>query len=381
MKILHLMLASFYIDHYNYQENALPRQNKGDGNDVEIIASCFTFNAEGKGTYLRPSKYENEDGIPVIRLQYRKIFSHGILRRVRTYPGVYKLIEAFHPDVIMFHGCSSWELLTVAKYKKKHPSVRLYVDNHADQNNSGQGFVSNVIQHRCFYKPILHRALQYIDKVFYLSIECGDFLRDVYSIPDKHLEFYPLGGKIITAEERKSISLSIQTSNGVDENNIIFCHSGKMDAKKRTAEIIRAFSKIDDTRMRLWLFGSLADDIKSEILALIDNDNRISFMGWKKPEELTQYLCATDMYIQLGGQSATMQNALCCGCAIMLYPHKSHEPYVQHNGFFIRTEEDMILTFNNISSNPEQLKRMQSASFVVARKLLDYKKLAARLYE
>ena len=36
MKILHLMLACFYIDNYSYQENYLPKYHKKQGNDVEI---------------------------------------------------------------------------------------------------------------------------------------------------------------------------------------------------------------------------------------------------------------------------------------------------------------------------------------------------------
>ena len=43
MKILHLMLACFYIDKYSYQENYLPKYHKKQGHDVEIIASLFTF--------------------------------------------------------------------------------------------------------------------------------------------------------------------------------------------------------------------------------------------------------------------------------------------------------------------------------------------------
>ena len=71
MKIVHCCLSCFYIDNYNYQENALPRQNKLDGHDVSIIASTETFINNTNLGYVQPSQYVNEDGIPVRRIPYR----------------------------------------------------------------------------------------------------------------------------------------------------------------------------------------------------------------------------------------------------------------------------------------------------------------------
>ena len=71
MKILHLMLGCFYIDHYSYQENYLPKYHKMQGHDVEIVASLFTFDENGKGKWLpKADQYTNEYGIPVTRLAF-----------------------------------------------------------------------------------------------------------------------------------------------------------------------------------------------------------------------------------------------------------------------------------------------------------------------
>ena len=73
MRILHLMLACFYIDNYNYQENILPRINKQDGHDVKIIASVEMFIDNESIGCVEPGRYVNEDGIEVVRLPYKKI--------------------------------------------------------------------------------------------------------------------------------------------------------------------------------------------------------------------------------------------------------------------------------------------------------------------
>lgn len=381
MRILHCCLSSFYIDNHNYQENALPRQNKVDGHEVLILASTETIMSNNKLGYVNPSKYVNEDGINVIRIPYRSYLPHTIMKKIRAYKDAFRYISDFRPDVILFHGSGAYEIAKVAKYKKSHPEVKLFVDSHTDFNKSARGFLSKDILHRMLYKRFINKALPCIDKVLCVSIECYDFLREFYEIPNQKLEIYPLGGTVFEEDEysikRKRIRAELQ----LDDTNILFVHSGKMDRAKRTSKLLKAFKEVPSDRLKLILIGRIPKDMEAEILSFVDNDSRVDFLGWKSIEELQEYLCAADMYLQPGSQSATMQNAICCGCPVMLYPHKSHKPYLKGNGFFVETVKDMTDVFKTIDSNPEILKDMSEASYKVAYDLLDYRKLAARLYE
>lgn len=381
MKIVHCCLSNFYIDNYNYQENALPRQNKADGHDVVIIASTFTFVDNKRGGYTKKGEYVNEDGIRVIRIPYRRLFPTIIMSKIKAFPGVEKLLEKEKPDIIMFHNIGGWELLTVARYKKNHPEVKLYVDSHADANNSATTFLSEYLLHKGFYKTIISNCLPYIDKIFYLSYECGELLKSIYNIPAEIMEFYPLGGIIFSDEERKEKRDRIRNELKLSEDKVLFVHSGKMDKLKRTEDIIRAFSQVKSSNTRLITIGSMTDDVKKVVIPLIEADDRILFLGWKTADELLDYLCAGDVYVQPGGQSATMQNAICCGCVMILYPHKSHEPYLKGNGYYVKTIEDMRKVFQEIADEPSLVDMMRENSKKIAHELLDYKKLAARLYE
>jgi hypothetical protein len=196
MKILHCCLSCFYIDNYNYQENILPRQNKADGHEVLIIASTEIFINNSELGYTNPSRYVTEYGVPIIRVPYQKIFAHYISTKIRKYIGVYKLIEEFNPDVILFHGCCAFELLTIARYIKKHSNVKLYVDSHEDFNNSARGFVSKNILHKLFYKNILRRSLQSISKVFYITYETKLFLLRELMLPTETLPIKNLRCKV-----------------------------------------------------------------------------------------------------------------------------------------------------------------------------------------
>lgn len=381
MKILHLMLSNFFIDGVSYQENILPRQNFKDGHDVKIIASTETYIQPNKLGYVKPSKYTNKDGMEITRIPYRRIFPHFLMIKIRSYPNVYEMIEQFEPDVILHHGVPSYELLTIAKYKKNHLNIKLYLDSHEDFHNSARSFISREVLHRRFYGPIVRKALPYVDKILCGSTECFDFLETLYKVPIEKMEFYPLGGIVFSEEERLSRRKKIRQIIGLDNKDILMVHTGKMQKEKRTEELLQAFTQVKNKKFKLFLIGVFSDDVKLAVEPIIAADSRIKYIGWKDSEEVFDYLCAADMYLQPGSQSATMQNAICCGCPVMLYPYKSHKPYLKGNGFYVETVEDMLNAFQDIDKNPEKLKKMSGASYKIAYELLDYRKLAARLYE
>ena len=146
MRILHVMLANFYIDNYSYQENYLPKYHKVLGHEVEIVASLFTFDKNGKGAWLpETSKYINEYGIPVTRLDFQKLPK---ARRFRWYVGLQKELDRFAPELIFIHGVQFMDISVVADYCKAHPEVQVFADNHSDFSNSATNWLSKNVLHK-----------------------------------------------------------------------------------------------------------------------------------------------------------------------------------------------------------------------------------------
>lgn len=380
MRILHLMLSCFYIDNYNYQENVLPRQNKLDGHDVQIIASTQTYVDNVHLGYLNPGSYINEDGIPVIRLPFTKIVNNTISSKLKIYPKVYQQLVSFSPDVIFCHGMQTYELKTLIKYKTNNPEVRLYFDSHIDFNNSAKGFLSRNILHRLYYKWLINQALPFIDKIFCINYESILFLQKMYEIPRNTLVMYPLGGIILDDDIRNNKRKNLRKTLNLRKTDILLIHCGKMEKAKCTEDIMKAFFNIKRSNLRLILIGSMAEDIELSAKVYMQNDSRIKYIGWKNTNELADYLCAGDLYVQPGSQSATMQNALCYGCAAALYPHESHTYLLGDRVFYIETIKDMEQLFEEISMNRNILEKKRKLSYEFAKSTLDYKKLAALLY-
>ena len=377
MKILHACLSNFYIDDFLYQENCLIRQNVKDGHEVLVIASTETLEKSGKLKYLKPSTYKGSDGAVVKRISYTSLLPKYLSRKLRIHPTFENEIYKFKPQVILFHGCCGYEILSVSKYKKNNPEVFLYVDSHEDFYNSARGIISRYILHKVIYKYFFLKALINVEKVLCVSTETIDFLKLLYGAPEEKLEFFPLGGFILPKNIRMQYRQSIRKSYGLETDNFVFLQSGKMNSRKKLVESLKEFSKLFDKKLKFIIVGSLVTSIRHEVYELIQKDKRIMFLGWKSPEELTKLLCATDVYLQPGTQSVTMQQALCTGCKVILDDVPAHQPYKNAGVILLNKSMPLskamqtVIKLNNAGNNKKILN--------FAKKNLDYKILANRI--
>lgn len=380
MNILHVCLVSFYNDNFNYQENLLSQINKKDGHNVKIIASVEEFKG-GVGLECGKSgRYYSNEGIEIVRESYCRKFPLFLVRKIRLYEQTYNEIAVFKPDVIFLHGFQMGEMKRIIKYKKQHPEVVIYADAHSDRYNSGKNILSRLILHRLYYKHVIKKALPYIEKIFYLTIEVKKFLLQMYQIPDNKLEFYPLGGIVFNRETIQKNREEIREELQLDDNTVIFIHAGKMDVNKRTKELLNAFVRLNETNCCLLILGRFENSYRKDVLPIISKDSRIKYLGWKSGDELLSYLCASDIYVQPGTQSATMQNALCCGCAVILADYPAHRHLLGEKAIYASKEEELFMQMQYLLKHKEVIKEKQTLCYDFAKDKLDYRKLAKRIY-
>lgn len=377
MRIIHFCLSCFFIDGQLYQENELVRQHVDEGNEVLVVASTDIFDSLGYTTYCNPASYVGDEGAQVIRLPYRRWLPHPVGKRIRSFPGVREILADFSPDAIIFHGSSAWELLTVSRYVRDNPRVIFHIDSHADAVNSGRGWLSRSLLHRHFYGPILRQAMHWSGPLLCVSTSVMDFARDVYGVPAERLEFYPLGGRISDKERRSRLRTQTRDQLGLPEEAILIVQSGKQNRLKKLPRSLRALASVPNPDLRLVVAGVLQEDIREECEALIAADPRVTFLGWQEADSLTALLCAADVYLQPGTQSATMQHSLCCGCAVILDRIPAHQPYIEGNGWLITSEIELRDTLHLLPAC--NLGALCDASLYLALEMLDYSKLARRV--
>jgi len=378
-RILHVCLSNFYVDGYGYQENELIRQHVSENHDVLVLASTETISKEGKLVYVAPSEYLGNEGARIKRIPYRRWLPHKVMRKLRMHPKVYYEIERFSPEIILFHGTCGWELRAVTRFARRHPKLKFFIDSHEDANNSAKGFVSRELLHKRYYGPILRSAIGAAEPILCISLETIDFVRSTYRIPSQKLEFFPLGGHPLPDEDYTRRRAEWRQKLGLDERHVMFLQTGKFTRAKRLLASLRAFTAIRDPAFRLFLSGVLTSDDRDEIRDLIDSDARIHFLGWNDAEDLRSLMAASDIYLQPGSQSVSMQNSMCQRCALIIDNVKSHQPFMDGNGYFTQAGRDLDRIFTSISADKGSLPRMQARSYEIALAKLDYAKLASRI--
>lgn len=378
MKILHVGLLSHFTDGMTYQENILSDIHCRDGNTVLFVSDNYIYQ-HGKLIEVPENEITLDNSLRLKYVKYDHILNKFITSKIQRVKKLKKIISDFKPDRILYHGVCGRELITVANYKKEHPEIKLYVDCHEDFHNTARTVVAK-LAYKYIHGYFVKRALPYIDKILYITQESKEYLQDMYKIKDTMLEWYPLGGLLFDDKAYEQKRKERRADLKIEEKEVLFLHSGKMDVQKKTIEIVKAFIKVKDPTFKLIIIGSFSDDVRNEVEPYINTDKRIAFLGWKNGDELLNYLCAADVYLQPGSQSATMQNAICCRCAVVLYPYSSHKVFVNGNGFFVKNCEDIVNVFKTIQNNPGMISEMKKNSEDIARRILDYRKLAARIY-
>lgn len=381
MRILHVGLMCHFTEGMTYQDNQLTDQNVQDGHEVLYISDSAQYE-NGVLVETGFQDFMTQSGVRVVRLPYVHVFNRFVSEKFRKVRGLYSLISDFAPDVILSHGLAYWSVRDVIRYKKNHPEVRFYADTHTAYENSGTNWLSRHILHQIFYRSLVQLALPYLEKYWYIGIGEKKFSQEVYGVPESRMECYPLGGELFPRKVYEEKRNRRRAELGLDQNEILLVHTGKLGPLKRTAELLQAFSNVQELKARLIIIGAIPEETKTEILTQIDQDYRVEYLGWKNADDLMEYLCACDLYCQPGSGSATLQNAICCGCPVVAFPIDSYVELLDRGQFFwVQTQNDMEEVFRKIAEDTSVLILKTEKAWECAQEVLDYQKLAARLYQ
>lgn len=380
LKIIHCCFGSVFTDGCAYQDNFLSELHHSAGHDVLIVTNRMIY-ADGVLDIAPAGEFTTASGLRVMRLCGSFSREAPVKDKIRAFPDFKGILEAFAPDIIFFHGLASRELLTAADYRRRHPETSLMADSHAAEYNSATNPLSKYVLHKGLYRSWYMRCRKYIDRLFSIGYFETRYLIELLGAAESDIESLPLGGIMVSREDRAATRARICAEHGFCGDEILFLHSGKLDALKRTRELLAAFSGIPDKRFRLFIAGFVPDDLSPILNSAIAADDRIIYLGWKNSSVLSQYMCAADMYLQPGSTSASLQTALCCGTPALI---ASHDTYTHLFGdsnavAYISTQEDIAAVLADISSGSRSLSEMRDAAYSFAKAQLDYREQAERI--
>lgn len=377
MKLLIWTTGNNFTPSMLYKENYLIKAAISNGDDVTVFANEYTY-IQGKS--VRLAQTEKVEGYRLRRFAYQS-FGHPFLTsRIRKTKGIEHEIIREKPDLIFVNCSQIYNIKNLKAIKSALPDVKIVLDFSTKYLNSARNWLSKNILHHIIYRHWIKKSLPFVDKVFYISAESKDFAREMYDIPENIMEHNNLPGETVPTGTKLNYKSEIFRKLHLNCDNILILYSGKIYLEKKVDNLVRAFSRNNNSQLRLLIIGVYTDDSQREVIEpLIKSDNRITFMNFVSGRELTKYVCAADLYVQPGSISQTCQTAVCCGTPLAFNDIPTHREIYNDNGFFIESVDDISKVLERISENPSILKEMSAKSYELANTELDYRIIYSKI--
>ena len=389
VKIVHIILSCFYKEGYGYQENILPAKHTELGFDTSII----TY--RGKDHILPDSimqndgvihKYINSDGIPVYVLPS----NHGLTTRIpfvrhfaNSTKGLLTQLDILKPDIIFCHGIFKPDYRQIIKYKKRHPAIRLYVDNHADYYNTPiTQNLQNLIFRKLFVIPIVKQTGKYAETIWGVTPWRVQYVRDIYSIPENKSALLVMGGdeKLIDWENRTTIRKEIRARYAIGPDAFVIIAGGKIDKTKNIHLLIDAVRELNSSNIYLLLFGSFDEEMKAYCEPKF-NEHIIN-LGWIDAKNVYGYFHASDLACFPGTHSVLWEQACASGIPAIFRNWNGGMTHVDVGGNCILmteiTKQMLQFEIDKLISDSALYEKMKYIAQTNAREKFSYIEIAKR---
>ena len=367
MKIVHI--GQDFNAGFGYQDNLLPKYHMQLGHDVIYIASTLNsgFDVE-RG--VPPGDYA-ENGFTVRRIPIYGEFR----RRFVLFKGLYAQLEREAPDYIFHHSATSPSIMTVCRYKKKHPEVFLALDNHADLTISGRVFWWKIFYYNLFWKIFLKPLTRYVDVFFGVTPGRCLFLHEELGITWNKIRLLPIGAESMDEVGLMPPKEELFARLKLDISKKTIVHGGKITPEKQCDRLLMAFSQIPGDDWQLALFGRIKD---SRVAALIPRDARIKKVGWLNRPDTLSLLGHADLGVWNTQHTTLLEDGVAAGLPMILRYYGGTCHLMRDSGLFlyegsVREIRDRL---GFLMHNPDVLARFRENAALHFKKL-SYREVAA----
>lgn len=315
MKITHVAIACFYIEGWAYQENILPKFHKLLGLDVSIITSRFDKDEKNNPKLRNAGEYINNDGIAVNVLDYakKKVFHKCI--RAQPIQGLFNKLTEIAPDIIFIHGSQFYSIFDIIKYKKKHPNVKIYADQHGDYYNMPVNSFKEKIIQKIICATYARNIAKYTEMFWGVTPWRVHYLQNIYKIKPEKTGLLVMGGDDTKIDfvNQEIIKIKLREDIGVSNNDFMIVTGGKIDTTKNILLLMKAITKLDISNVKLIIFGIPDNITKEEYNRLLSMNNNIISLGWIESSEVYNWFLSADLVVFPGTHSVLWEQAVACG--------------------------------------------------------------------
>lgn len=383
MKIVHTCLCGATTDGLTYQENIITKYHRRMGHDVTIIASQYEWSKDGKKVLTEKTDYRNGDDVKMLRLPVKR---GTVDSRLKIYPELYRTVEAEQPDILFIHSCQFLDLITLARYAKHHPKVKIYADNHVDHSNGIHGRVSKHLLHRGLWRFCLHRIAPYVTRFYGTLPTRVDILKELYALPAEKCRLLVMGGddEMVQRAAQPQVRRGIREKYGIQEDDFLIVTGGKIDAfKTQTLLLMEAVQKLPHEKLRLIVFGSISEELKERAQRLADG-NRVQYIGWVQAKDSYDYFAASDLVVFPGRHSVFWEQVAAQGRPMLVkdWPGTHHVDLGGNVKFLTEDSvEALQLAIGRLLDCPQEYQLMKSIAVEKGMQEFSYARIARSAIE
>jgi len=377
-----------FWENLTYQENELAQMHEKLGHEVTIITSeKLSSSSYIDASWIKNLKNSPEKDKPAGYRIIRLPVKYKINFRFWRLKYLYETLSEIKPDLIFFHGITSFSLLDAAEYKRKNPSVKLVVDSHSDHYNSGRGFLSKEIFHKCIYRNTIRKTSKEIDIYYYLSPNIKNFMQEMYLLDDSKLKYLPRGGVVenLNIENADAIRYMIREQLDIPQNAIVLVSGGKLDYKKKTHNLLEAVNRLNNPDVYLIVFGSIDSKYQKIIEPYVKKHSNIRLIGWIHSKDVHKYFFASDIACFPGRHSVLWEEAICCGLPLIVKDWYNGMYYlnVKNNVILIKDSDTLYIeeALRKLIDDPLLLNVMKVNAQTFGREFFSYRRIAQSIID
>jgi len=383
MKIVHVV--QHYMPGHTYQENYLPAAMAKLGHEVTIVAGVDNPDFY-KGTPQKEGDKIREKGVSV---RYTKIFYKRFYTPV---PNLYAILCEEKPDLVFVHGFILTRSPQLLRYARRNRACVFAADTHETYllayNACFTGAARDRIRHfvyfRCVYRVWRRIVENRYRCVFYVTPPRKTFAMQEFGFPERILKPLWMGADfdMLPYGNKPALRESIRKQYGIPADARIMVLAGKLDGKKRPAELAEAFRRLDGLNWWLVYAGSMEPDVRARVERSAGGTGRIVFTGLLSGDEVLEHIAASDLAVYPGAHSVLWEQTVCLGIPAVFYEEQPGDAahLLDGNALFVHRgdAEEILDCLKMLCFDESLLARMGERARKYALENLSYDKTAEK---
>lgn len=356
MKIVHVCLGiEHFIDTWGYQQNLLPAYHARLGLETVVVAAqnaLPTF--VDRETREKIREKGNDYYIDWVRIRRIPCYFSGHFH-IQVAKALYRILEEEKPEIIFFHGVFSFSIFSCVRYKRKFTGVRLVIDNHGDDLNINPNKIYRFLFLRLLWRGIHSFIRKDVDRYYGVTNARCRLLEDYLKIDKEKIKLLPIGADTERAKGPVATREELRKKYGFSGDDFMIVHGGKLDPRKGTANLIRAYLKLKETypQVKLVLFGKFMDE---QVERIAQETEGVVCYSWLSRCETFELFKSADVAVWPIHHTTLIEDAFAAGLPVLFRKTPTTEHLINEDTVYLKSGsvEELVDCLEKLISGKER---------------------------